>query len=87
MNPDHQMLQAVCISCSVVWNSATQWTIACQAPLSMGILQTRILEWIAMPSTRGSSQPMDQTQVSHTAGRFLSPKPPGKPQFRFIKIV
>ena len=30
-----------------------------------GILQTRILTWIAMPSSRGSSQPRDQTSVSH----------------------
>ena len=29
-----------------------------------GILQTRILEWVAMPSSKGSSQPRDQTQVS-----------------------
>ena len=42
--------------------------IACQAPLSMGILQARILEWVAMPSSRGSSQPRDQMQVSHIAG-------------------
>ena len=34
----------------------------------MGILQARMLEWIAMPSSRGSSQPKDQTQISHTAG-------------------
>ena len=32
---------------------ATSWTIAHQAPLSMGILQARILEWVAMPSSRG----------------------------------
>ena len=35
------------------------WTVAFQAPLSMGILQARILEWVAMPSSRGSSQPRD----------------------------
>ena len=29
-----------------------------------GILQARILEWVAMPSSRGYSQPRDQTQVS-----------------------
>ena len=29
-----------------------------------GILQARILEWVATPFTRGSSQPRDQTQVS-----------------------
>ena len=30
----------------------------------MGILQARILEWVAMSSSRRSSQPRDQTQVS-----------------------
>ena len=32
------------------------------------ILQARILEWVAMPSSKGSSQPRDRTQVSHIAG-------------------
>ena len=36
-----------------------------------GILQARILEWIAIPFCRGSSQPRDQTGVSHVAGRFF----------------
>jgi len=45
--------------------------IACQAPLSMTILQARILEWVALPSSRESSQPRDQTQVSHIAGIFF----------------
>ena len=40
------------LSHSVMVNSATPWTIAHQAPLSMGILQARILEWVAMPSSR-----------------------------------
>ena len=51
-------------------DSVTPWTIACQAPLSMGILQARILEWVAMPSSRGSSQLRDQTQVS-CIGRWI----------------
>ena len=33
----------------------TLWTVACWAPLSMGILQARMLEWVAMPPSRGSS--------------------------------
>ena len=33
-----------------------------------GILQARILEWVAMPFSRGSSQPKDRTQVSCIAG-------------------
>ena len=36
-----------------------------------GILQARILEWVAFPFSRGSSQPRDQTQVSPIAGRFF----------------
>ena len=42
----------------------TLWTVARQAPLSMGILQARLLEWVAMPSSRGSSQPRDQISIS-----------------------
>ena len=37
-----------------------------------GILQARILEWVAFPFSRGSSQLRDRTQVSHIAGRFLT---------------
>ena len=37
-----------------------------------GILQARILGWVAMPFSRGSSQPRDRTQVSHTTGRFFT---------------
>ena len=47
-------------------------TVAHQAPLSIGILQTRILEWVVIPSSRGSSQPRDQTQVSCIAGGFFT---------------
>ena len=50
----------------------TSWTITSQAPLSMGILQARILEWVAMPSSRGSSQPRDCTQASRIAGGFFT---------------
>ena len=50
----------------------TLYTVARQARLSMGILQARILEWVAMPSSRGSSQPRDQTQVSCIAGGFFT---------------
>ena len=37
-----------------------------------GILQARILEWVAFPFSRGSSQPRDQTQVSCIAGWFFT---------------
>ena len=37
-----------------------------------GILQARILEWVAIPFSRGSSWPRDWTQVSHTGGKFFT---------------
>ena len=37
-----------------------------------GILQARILEWVAFPFSRGSSQPRDLTQVSCIAGRLFT---------------
>ena len=37
-----------------------------------GISQVRILQWVVIPFSRGSSQPRDQTQVSCTAGRFFT---------------
>ena len=37
-----------------------------------GILQAQILEWVAVPFSRGSSQPRDRTQVSLIAGRFFT---------------
>ena len=40
--------------------------------LSVGILQARILDWVAMHSTRESSQPRDRIQVSLIAGGFFT---------------
>ena len=37
-----------------------------------GILQARILEWVAFPFSRGSFQPRDRAQVSHIAGGFFT---------------
>ena len=46
--------------------------VACQAPRSMGILQARILEWVAISFSRGSSWPRDGTWISHIAGRCFT---------------
>ena len=56
----------VCESGSVMSNSATPWTVV------HGILQARILEWVAFPFSRGSSQPRDQTQVSRIEDWFFT---------------
>ena len=62
-----------------VWLFVTPWT--CSLPYSSvhGIFQARILECIAMPSSRGSSCPRDQTLASCIAGKFLPLEPSRKP--------
>ena len=45
-----------------------------------GILQARILEWVAFLFPRGSSKPKDRTQVSHIAGGFFTSWATGKPK-------
>ena len=49
-------------------------TMNCTLPCSSvhGTLQARILEWVAIPFSRGSSQPKNQTQVSCIVGRFFT---------------
>ena len=47
----------------------------------LGILQIRILKWVAIPSYRGSAQSRDQTQISCIAGGFFTTEPLGKSIF------
>ena len=47
----------------------TPWTVAHQAPPSVGFFQGTILEWAVISFTRVSSWPRDRTWVSHIAGR------------------
>ena len=44
---------------------------------SHGISQARILEWVAIPFSRGSSQPRDRICISFLAGGFFTTEPPG----------
>ena len=59
-----------------VWLFATPWTVAHQAPWSMRILQARILEWVAMPSSRGNPRPRSLALQAES----LPSKSPGKPK-------
>ena len=54
----------------------TPWTVACQASLSMEILQAKILEWVAISFSRGSSQTMGWACISCTAGKFFTAESP-----------
>ena len=57
---------------AVLSHSVVSDSVAHQAPLSMGVLQPRLLEWVAMPSSRGSSQLSNWTQVFCIAGWFFT---------------
>ena len=60
---------------SYVCCSFAKWCLTLCNPLDYtvhGILQARILEWVAFPFSKGSSQPWNQTVVSLIAGRFFS---------------
>ena len=74
-----------CFSCLRVFSTDD---MDCSPPDSsvQGSLRARILEWVSMPSSRGSSWPRDETQVSCIAGRFFTAEPLGKP-FNFSIIL
>ena len=59
---------------SVLWKSTTLNNKGNKKNLQRRTptFQARILEWVAVPSFRGSSQHRDWTQISHTAGRFFT---------------
>ena len=59
-------------TCSIMSDSLQPMDCSPPGSSVLGILQTRILEWVAMPSFRGSFQPRDQTQVSGIVGRFFT---------------
>ena len=52
-----------------------------------GVLQARILEWITLPFSRGSSQPRDWTQVSHMQADSLPTEPRGKPNWKIAFLL
>ena len=60
-------------------DSATPWAVAHQAPRTTEFSRQQYWSGFAVSSSRGSSRPRDQTHVSHSAGRFFTAEPPGKP--------
>ena len=77
-NPPTTDSRACMLSCSVTADSLRP-----RGPDSsvQGILQARLLEWVATSFSRGSSPPRDWTHVSCLVGRFFTAEPPGKPSF------
>ena len=65
---------------SVTCNSLEPMDCSPPASTVHGTVQARILEWVAMSSSRGSSRHRNWILVSHITGRFLLSEPPGKPR-------
>ena len=65
---------------------ATQWTVARLVPLSLGILQARILEWSAMPCSPPGDLPNLGIKPRSPALQVdsLPSEPPGKPRIMYI---
>ena len=68
------------LSCSVMSDFATPWTVAHQAPLSMGILQARTLEWVAISYSKGSPDPGIEPRYPILQEDSLLFEPPAKPK-------
>ena len=66
------MCVCVCVCVCHIWLFATLRTVAHQATSTHGILQARILEWVAISFSRGTSQPRDPTRVSRITGRCFT---------------
>ena len=72
-------IAVLCCAWSLSWaHLFVTW--AFRAPPSVGTLQARTLEWVAMSSSRESSQPRNQTQVSLIEGRFFTISATGEAQ-------
>ena len=73
----HHLLQ----SCVTLYNPMN-----CSPPGSSvcGIPHARILQWVAIPFSRGSSQPRNQTHVFSLGGGLFTTEPPGKPRHTLI---
>ena len=56
------------------------WTAACQAPLSIGILQARILEWVACLPPWDLPNPEIEPRPPTSQADSLPSEPPGKPK-------
>ena len=80
MTNSAQSLQLCLTSCDPVDHSSP-------GSFVIGILQARTVEWVAMPSSRRSSSPRDQTCISCLAGRFFTADPPGRPMTNLDSVL
>ena len=87
----YDLWKVQCVSHSVVSNFCNPMDCSLPGSSVHGILQARRQEWVAIPFSRGSSQPKDWTHVSHIAGGFFTTCAtrealPGPPLTKYHKL-
>ena len=89
VNYDGAWTTEICEGKLKVRLKATQCLTLCNTMdcIFHGIIQARILEWVALPFSRESSQPRDQTQVFHIAGWFFINWVTGKPEVKLGLVL
>ena len=68
-------------------DSVTPWTVACQAPLSMGFSGQEYWNGPSFPSPGNLPNPRVEPTSPVLAGRFLTPEPPGKSFYKYVCLV
>ena len=79
----HEVCMCV-LSCSVMSDSVTPRTVACWAPLSMGLIQARILEWVACPSPGDLPNPVTEARSPTLQADSLLSKTLAEPKKRSL---
>ena len=75
---------SVCLVVNSCLTFVTPWTLACQAPLSMGFLRQEYCSGLPFPSPGDLPDPRIEHVSPALAGRFFTTEPPGKPtEFQF----
>ena len=77
----------VCVSHSVVFNSAATWTVAHQAPLSMGFSKQEYWSGLPFPPPGDLPNPGIKPRFSVLHTNSLLSEPPGKPVFDYRKLI
>ena len=73
-------------ACSVVPDSCDPMDYSTQSSPVHGVFQARILQWVAISYSRGSSWPRDWSCVSCIAGQFFTTETPGKPKHEMSQL-
>ena len=70
-----------------MFDSATLWTVACQAPLSMGFPRQEYWSGLPFPPPEDPPNPGIEPTFPALAGGFFTAEPPGKPNAKICFLI